>query len=357
MVHIDLKAEQFEKIIIRMPNWIGDLIMATPLIKDLRHFFKNAEITAMCQSNVAPLLEKDPNINEILSFKKINGWIQGPRNDIIDPLKFGGFDLGILTTNSFSSAWWFYRGNVKNRIGFKGRFRSWLLTVPLNYPENKEAQHQILTYKKLLEPLGIPVSQTKPYLYLDESEIHRAKALLDRFKVIPKKDILVGINPGAAYGTAKCWLPERFQEVTRKLLTHPDLKIVYFGDMATQELVQKIVDPLDEERVINLAGKTSLREFIALISLMDVFLTNDSGPMHIASALELPVLALFGSTSTIKTGPYGNFKVIQKKVSCSPCYKRVCPIDFRCMTQISSDEVYKSLLEMIRNSNQTLKVI
>ncbi|MCB1149512.1 MAG: glycosyltransferase family 9 protein, partial [Chlamydiia bacterium] len=158
---------------------------------------------------------------------------------------------------------------------------------------------------------------------------------------------VIGINPGAAYGSAKCWLPERFVEVSRLFLEDPDTYLIYFGDSATAPLVQGICSELPE-RVVNLAGKTSLRELMTLIELCDVFLTNDSGPMHISSALGKPLVALFGSTSDVRTGPFCNATVIHKRVSCSPCYQRVCPIDFRCMKEISAEDVYKAVVEKLR---------
>jgi len=338
-----------KNIIVRMPNWLGDLVMATPILADVRKQWPDAHITAMCQGNVGALLEHDSNIDELYRFKKPSGWIhQDQHSLIVDSIRHGNYDLGILLTNSFSSAWWFWRGNVQQRVGFKGNFRNFLLTQAVPFPEQKETQHLVLTYKALLEPLGIPLSQTDPYLMITPEEMQAAHALLAKLGVVPGKQIIVGMNPGAAYGSAKCWLPERFQEVTQSLLQNPQVVVVYFGDPAGASLVHEICKNLPD-RVINLAAKTTLRELLALINCCSIFLTNDSGPMHIAAALKIPLLALFGSTSDVKTGPYGGGTVIHKHVECSPCYKRVCPIDFRCMKQIGVQEVYENLKNMIDN--------
>lgn len=342
-----------QNIIVRMPNWLGDLVMATPVLADLRNKWPNANITAMCQSNVAPLLNHDPNINELFSYKRPSGWIPHQQHwVIIDALRRGKYDLGVLLTNSFSSAWWYVLGNVKNRIGFAGNMRSLLLSKAVPFPQNVETQHLVITYKMLLAPLGIPLSDTQPYLFLTNEEKDAATALLRGCGIVPGKNIVVGINPGAAYGSAKCWLPDRFRALTTKLLENPDIYIIYFGDSAGAPLVNDICKDLPE-RVINLAGKTSLRELVALINACNVFLTNDSGPMHIAAALQVPLLALFGSTNDVKTGPYGSGIVIHKHVECSPCYKRVCPIDFRCMTRIGVDEVYNKLQQLIQKTQRT----
>ncbi len=335
-----------ENIIIRMPNWLGDLVMATPLLTDLRNRFPQARITAMCQANVAPLLEHEPAIDEILSFKKPDRWIHGNYRDIIQPIRYGNFDTGILTTNSFSSAWWFFCGRVHNRIGFSGNLRSLLLNKSIALPQNKELQHQTKTYKALLTPLDIPISNTPISLTVTDIEKEDAKKFLAKKGIFPGEHTIIGINPGAAYGSAKCWLPERFKELTKKLLTDPSVRVLYFGDRIGAPLVEGICADMPSG-VFDLAGKTTIRELMAIMTQCNAVLSNDSGPMHIAAALKIPLVALFGSTSAIKTGPYEHGTVIHKHVPCSPCYLRTCPTKFNfvCMKQIQVNEVYEALLK------------
>jgi heptosyltransferase-2 len=339
-----------------MPNWIGDLVMATPILSDLRKAYPKARITAMCRAPLCELLRDDPEIDELFCFSKASRFGRRmARRNIIEKLRNGGYDLGILLTHSFSSAWWFWFGRVQNRIGYECNMRNWLLTQSLPFPKNMQNQHLVTTYKMLLEPLGISVSNTPPRLYLTAKEITDARALLKEYGV-PEGALVVGINPGATYGSAKCWLPERFRIVTEKLLKTTDVYIFYFGDVATAGLVKEICRDLPS-RVVNLAGITSLRELTALVSLCDVLLTNDSGPMHIADAVETPVVALFGSTSEVITGPYRMGTVIHKHVECSPCYQRVCPIDFRCMKQIETDEVYEAVRKKLQIKRPKLSII
>lgn len=342
-------SEPPKNIIVRMPNWLGDLVMATPVLADLRHHWKDAAITALCQANVAPLIQEDPHINEVYSFRRPSGWVHRLQHpDLVANLERGNYDLGILLTNSFSSAWWFWRGHVKNRIGYAGNLRRFLLDKALPFPRNVESQHLVYTYKNLLEPLGIPLTPSEPALYVTQQEMEHARKSLADHGAIMGQNVIIGINPGAAYGSAKCWLPERFEAVTRRLLENPRICVVYFGDPSGTPLVNDICKKFTD-RVINLAGKTTLRELMALIKSCSIFLTNDSGPMHIADALGTPLLALFGSTSDVKTGPYHGGKVIHKHVECSPCYKRVCPIDFRCMKKIEVDEVYQELQQLLKH--------
>lgn len=343
-----------KNIIVRMPNWIGDLIMATPVLTDLRAAFPDAQITAMCKAPICDLLKKDEAIDELFCFTKPQNEFlrrQDLRN-IIAKIEAGKYDTGILLTNSFSSAWWFWNGKVERRIGFSAHFRRFLLTDPLPFPKNRKSEHQVETYKHLLAPLDIPVSKTAPRLYVTGKEVEESKQLLYQRGYVKGKT-LIGINPGAAYGTAKCWPPERFRALALKLLNETDGWIVFFGDAASFSLVKEICSGLPE-RVINLAGVTSLRELACLVKDCSVLVTNDSGPMHIGAAFGTPLVALFGSTDEKATGPYGQMDgVINKHVKCAPCFKRVCPIDFRCMNSISVDEVADCVHDRLKKTGCT----
>jgi len=344
-----------KNIIVRMPNWVGDMIMATPVLTDLRKAFPDAKITAMSKIPLSELLQDDPEIDEVFCFSKPSAFSRhSDRRSIIEKLQRGQYDLGILLTNSLSSAWWFWQGKVENRLGYDGNGRKFLLTHPVPFPKNLENQHLVTTYKMLLAPLGIPVSDSLPRLFLNPKEIEQARTLL-RQHGVRGSHLIVGINPGATYGSAKCWLPERFREITSKLLEDKDVFVVYFGDQATASLVKEICQGLSP-RVVNLAGLTSLRELASLVNLCDVFLTNDSGPMHIAAALKKPIVALFGSTNQIITGPYRTGTVIQKSVECSPCYQRTCPIDFRCMKKIEAQEVYNEITKVLYSKKNKLSI-
>ena len=348
---MDLKSLQPEKIIVRMPNWVGDLVMATPLLSDLRKHFPRAEITAMCRGLVGELLEKDQDIDELYHFTKHSESFQRriQRRNVIEKLNKGAYDLGILFTNSFSSAWLFWQGKVKVRLGYDCHWRRFLLNAPVTAAKDKSVRHHVITYKKLLEPLGITVSDTKPRLFLSKEEIDESKEILYQ-RGYQRGKTLIGMNPGAAYGSAKCWLPQRFREACRRLVEDVDTYVVFFGDAKVATLVKNICNGLCP-RVINLAGIISLRELASIIHDCDVLLTNDSGPMHIASALGTPLVALFGATDEKQTGPYNQGRVINKNVECSPCFKRVCPIDFKCMKEISVDEVLDLVKEQIHEKN------
>lgn len=328
--------KKFENIIVRMPNWLGDAVMATPLLTDLRKKWPNTKITILCKAHIAPLLWNNPYIDATIS----------DGVDRVQRIREGNYDLGILLPNSFSSAWGFWRGGVPMRVGYSRDMRRLFLTHPLYFPKEKGKEHLVITYKRLLEPLGIPLSTSSPYLSISPEEKKSTSAFLRKLSV-PEGAIVIGINPGAAYGSAKCWLPERFRQVAEKLLEHPKVFLLCFGDRTCESVARIICEGL-APRVINLVGATDLRTLMGLIEQCDLFLTNDSGPMHIAAALKTPLIALFGSTNEIATGPYEQGVVIHKHVSCSPCYKRVCPIDFRCMKRIEVAEVYEKISELLK---------
>lgn len=331
-----------QNILVRMPNWIGDLVMATPVLSDLRNAFPEASITAMCRKPLCELLEQDEAIDELFCFSRPSNDFSRRRElrDIIGKIQVGKYDTGVLLTNSFSSAWWFWQGGVKRRIGYAAHFRRLLLTDPLTLFKTKE--HEVITYKRILEPLGVPVSATAPRLYVSQKEVDVSKELLYQRGYVKGKK-LIGINPGAAFGSAKCWPSERFRALAMRLLLETDSYVVFFGDASVKEISRGL-----PERVIDLAGVTSLRELACLIKDCTVLVTNDSGPMHIAAAFEVPMVALFGSTDEELTGPYGQKEhVIRKKVPCSPCFKRVCPIDFPCMKEIGVEEVLERVLAYV----------
>jgi len=334
------------KIVVRMPNWLGDAVMATPILQDLKSAYPEVHLTVLCHEAIHNLLKHNPFIDDFIVFSKELKRTNEEKNRIFSLLRKGAFDLGLLLTNSFSSAWWFYKANIPIRLGFKDHFRSFLLTHPISFPKNKETQHLVHTYKLLLQPLGVDSSDSHPELFLHESEREHAKKLLSEHGVTCDT-IVVGINPGAAFGSSKCWPAERFVALTKRLEKDPQVRVCFVGDKMTKALVDSICKECSD-KTINLAAKTDLRLLIAIIAASQCFVSNDSGPMHVAAAVKASLVALFGSTNEIKTGPYGTAEVIHKHVACSPCYLKTCPIDFRCMTSISVDEVYSACIKHLK---------
>lgn len=344
-----------KNIIVQMPNWIGDLVMATPILTDLRSTYPKATITAMVLDKIGGILEADVDIDELFLFSKVKGLIRRMKQrSIVRKLREGQYDLGILLTNSLSSAWRFWQGNVGNKTGFCSDGRRFLLDHPIPFPKKRHTQHLVATYKQLLCGIGIPPSSTLPRLFIKKGRLQAVRELLKRFD-IPTHAKLIGIHPGAAYGPAKCWLPERFREVAIRLVENDSAHHVLFvGDAFHKNFINKICSGLPKQ-IVNLAGQTDLSSLIALISTCSAFLSNDSGPMHIADSLNIPLVALFGSTNPVVTGPYRRSQgILQKKVSCSPCFKKVCPTDFLCMKNLTVDLVVARLLDILEQKETVL---
>ena len=303
-----------------MPNPLGDFVMATGVLKSLHDHYPNALIQV-----VSPYKELLPGYDVVPVGTKLSR----------------PFDLGILLTGSLSSAWHFFRNRIPRRLGYVKDGRRLLLNMPVRFPKTIESQHLVKTYHDLLAPLGI-TAINPPKL---ETDATLAWGVFGKFG-LKEGDQIVGVNAGAAYGPAKCWPLERFAEVVRRLIEDKKRHVVLFGSPDMAETNRIIAAGLGNQ-VIDLCGKTSLAELAACIGALDAFLTNDSGPMHIAAALKTPLVAIFGSTSDVKTGPYQWGTVIHKRVLCSPCYRRTCPIDFRCMKRIETDEVYQEVIKCL----------
>lgn len=325
-----------KNILIRLPNWIGDAVMASPVIAGIKERFTQSKITLMGKESICSLFYKDPSVDAFFILGK-----NQPSKELLKELQVRKFDWALLLTNSFSSAWLLYRAKIPYRVGYSKEMRKWLLTDSLAYPKEKKI-HQVELYQKLIHPLG-NVEKRLPKLFLSDQEIKGAQDFLDKCEVF-QNHLLIGVNPTAAYGPSKCWPEHRFRHLAQKLLEEQNIIVFFFGDPASEEKVQRIAQDLGP-RCFNLAGKTSLRQLMALIHRCDLFLSNDSGPMHMADALGTKGVALFGSTSPEATGPLQKARILKKSVECSPCFKRECPIDFRCMMSLSVEEVYQVMSE------------
>jgi len=256
------------------------------------------------------------------------------------------YDLGVLFTNSFSTALEFRLAGVRHRLGYAWDGRSFLLDYALSLPNQL---HQIDRYDNLLTALSssLPPSPLN-LLKIPDGLMNRLVLKMSEMG-LPLEAAPVVICPGAAYGTAKQWLAERFFEVTEWIsAAFPDRMVLCLGGPAERALIEKILHNRDKNGIHNLAGKLPLELSLALISVSACVLANDSGLMHAAWGLNVPLLALFGPNDPQMTGPLAdNSHIIYKQVACSPCSHRHCPTDHRCMTAIHTDEVVEMLTSII----------
>jgi heptosyltransferase-2 len=345
------KYKDFKNIIVRMPNHVGDCVMATPVLSDLKQHFTSAKITVMCKQNIVSMFEKDQDVDFIIGFTKPKN--RRERKKIAMQLRERNFDLGVLLPNSFSSAFLFWQAGIGARLGYSRDGRRLLLTHPVKQLPSWQSYHFVDQYKMILKGVGVKRSRTKPRLFLDEKDLKRARTILNEAGV-SEVDTIIGVNPSAASGTAKIWPKEKFRQLVQALSTKPNVKILLFGDNFSKPTVDEITQGQNAQ-VINLAAKTTLQEAIAIIKLCKVMVSNDSGPMHIAAAVNTPVVAIFGPTNDLLSGPYTHFcHIIHKHVKCSPCHLGTCPIDHRCMLQIQVEEVLDKVVRWLNVSHETL---
>lgn len=343
-----------EKILVRGVNWIGDAVMTIPALKSLKAAFRDAEITQLLRPSVAPIFDNNPYIDDILLYEERFKSIIG-RINLANILKTKSFSKAVLFQNAFDAALLAFLAGIPERVGYNRDRRGFMLTMPVKFSGEDRKVHHIEYYLNLIKSLGIKVEYSVPYIFQSLDERFEARQLL-----LKLKRPVLGINPGAAYGSAKRWLPERFAEIAARFINDIGGSAVIFGSMGEknmaaeiQKLVAGIFPQLIEDegssQFLNLAGRTSLRQLINLISECDAFVTNDSGPMHISYAVGTPLVVIFGSTSPELTGPplEGN-KVIRRNLDCSPCFKRKCPFDnIKCMEIINVEEVYCALQDII----------
>lgn len=351
-----------EKILVRGVNWIGDAVMTLPALEALRRAFPESRISLLVKPSVAPVFERNPNVDEVIRYEE-KGVLGKFR--LAMKLRKAAFSKAILLQNAFDAALICFLAGIPERVGYDRDARGFLLTKRIPFNNDDRKMHHVEYYLKLLSSAGITADglRPNPWIYLSLEERLEARNALSRLR-----RPLLGINPGAAYGTAKRWLPGRFAEVAGWFIRDTGGSVVIFGGRDEKVISQEIEFFATREcgtlpshpshgkggqegglSVLNLAGKTSLRELIALISECDVFLGNDSGPMHIAYALGTPLVAIFGSTSPELTGPAGEGNaVIKPEVSCSPCFDRTCRNnDMRCMYELTSDDVYLEVKRML----------
>jgi heptosyltransferase-2 len=247
------------------------------------------------------------------------------------------FDCAILLQNAFEAAWIAWLAGIPNRIGYNRDGRGFLLTQAIEVPQHGQIPpHQRFYYLELLHRAGL----------IDKLPESEAIHLPAPHPINTKR--VIGVSPGAAYGGAKRWLPERFAEAAAAIASARGASIALFGSKTERALCEQVAQLLNGQQVTNYAGQTTLAQFIELAAGCELFLTNDSGAMHIASALGVPTVAIFGATDDAATGPTGpKARVVREAVECSPCLLRECPIDHRCMTRVSTARVVQAALTLL----------
>jgi heptosyltransferase-2 len=342
-----LNRVQVKKLLIRSVNWIGDAIMTTPAIDMIRENFPQSEIVLLANPLVSQLFQHFTALDRIITFDRTasHRGIAG-RLRLARELRREGFDAAIIFPNSFDSAVVPWLAGIPRRLGKSTDGRGLLLTDKALSYKPEAGRHEVDSYLELLRSFGLAGQATMPHLVTTATEQQSASARLSCAGISPD-DFLLGINPGAAFGSAKRWYPDRFAEAARRLTIAWGAKVIIFGGPDETEIAAEIERCL-QGVCLNLAGRTDLRQLMALIRRCNFFITNDSGPMHIAAAFGVPLVAVFGPTDHTGTAPYSpRARIVRKDVDCAPCKLRECPTDHCCMTAVTADDVVQAALQVV----------
>ena len=324
------------EILILAPNWLGDAVMALPAIRDVRRHFRGVPLTIAARPSVAPLFRAVPGVDRIAVLDARHKAVGLSAN------------IGILLPNSFRSAWWLKRAGVKERWGYRSDFRGPLLTKAVPRPRHKV--HFGEYYSNLVRQLGVQTGPLTPHLAVPAAIVASAARLLEE-RGWTSGQPLIGIAPGAAFGHAKRWLPQRFAELADALSSEHGAACVILGRAEDRDAARDI-------RGIDLIGRTDLLLLMGVLSHCRALVANDSGALHLAAALGVPVAGIYGPTDerysvplTSVEGASDRVAAIAEPVFCRPCFLADCPIDHRCMKRISTERVHDSVRRFLQETH------
>jgi heptosyltransferase-2 len=331
------------RVLVRAPNWLGDAVLALPAMAAIRRHFPGAHLAVAGPAPVAAVFRE-------VTAAQPDQVIEAPadRRGAQAMIRAGRFDLGILLPNSFQSAWDLRRAGVPDRWGYATSGRGLLLTRRSEPERTRGVRHHADYFRALVLGLGIAVDERPPQVTASPTTRAQADALLAQLRVSPNAAI-VGLAPGAAYGEAKQWPPDRAAALAARLVRERDVTCLVLGAAHDRPAAREMESwlrahaPETLARVIDLTGRTSVSGLVGVTERCRVVVSNDSGAMHVAAAVGRPVIAIFGPTDERSTRPVGGHAVLTAPVFCRPCMLRDCPIDHRCMKRITIDQVFDAV--------------
>lgn len=342
-----LPRESVKRILLRGTNWIGDAVMTLPALSAIRKTYPGAKLSVLVKPWVADIYGLCPHADEVIIYERpgrherVGGILR-----LAKELKAANFQIAICLQNAIEAAIIARLAGIPVRAGYNSDGRGFLLTHAVQRTNAIKKMRQTEYYLAMVKSLGCKEGETGPYLRLSSEDGIVAEKLLSRYG-IGNRGPLIGMAPGATYGPAKRWFPERFSALADRLKEEFQAEVILFGSDADRETTKK-VQQASHYTFVDLAGETNLRTAVSLMYRCDLFVSNDSGLMHVAGAIDVPTIAVFGSTNPSATAPLGEKSVIiYKGVDCSPCLKETCPKDFRCMEMIGTDEVYSTARKLL----------
>ena len=340
-----------ERIVVRGTNWVGDAVMTIPALRQLRRLFPNAHITLATRAWAEGLFADadfldDLQVHEGSGLRSVVQQVRQWRKR--------NFDLAILLPNSLETALVASLARVPVRIGYATDGRQALLTHPLALPEWRESKHEVFYYLKIIAELEWLIKQeqsfldTQPNGSLEVSETRKSIARdFLRTRGVGEGRSLVALCPGSINSRAKRWPAERYAELADRLIDELGAQVLLIGSSAEAEVSLEVSRQMRNQPLM-LTGQTDLAELVATLSLVNLLVTNDTGPAHIASALGRSTLVIFGPTNPLTTRPFSPFgEIVREPPDCAPCMLRDCPIDHRCMTAITPAAVFERARELL----------
>jgi len=354
------KPEKIKSIVVRGTNWVGDAVMTIPALRELRRLFPEARITLATRSWAKGLFEDAEFIDDLMVHEG-----SGLRSVVrqVRAWRKHSFDLAVLLPNSLETALVASLARVPLRIGYATDGRHRLLTHPLDLPDSRNSEHEVFYYLNIVARLERLVNReqsflkTQPDASLDVAG-HRkvaAKDLLRRHGItgLTEGAPLIALCPGSINSRAKRWPSDRYAALADRFIDDWRADVLLIGSAAEEEVSLEVCGRMQNNPVV-LTGKTELAELVAVLSLVDLLVTNDTGPAHIAAALGRPTLVIFGPTNPLTTRPFSPYgEIVRQPPDCAPCMLRDCPIDHRCMTAISSDEVFERARVMLETRKRS----
>lgn len=347
------------RVLVRATNWVGDAVMSLPALRAIREYMPDAHIAVLALDWVADLYGREPFCDEVIPYTARRGARDfAGKWKLASELRQRNFQGVILLQNAFEAALIAWLARIPVRIGYARDGRGPLLTHAVAVPSKGSIpRHESFYYLELLRRVGIVDRLPDEALIRLDGAAEARKAGYVELRNHGFPGPVIGVSPGAAYGNAKRWLPERFAEAAAGIAKARGASIALFGARSERPLCDVVAGHLQSTGIAhrNLAGETTLKQFIEMSAACILALTNDSGAMHISSALGVPTVTIFGATDHIATGPTGPLaRIVREPVECSPCLLRECPIDHRCMTRIDSGRVADTALALIESEQRHL---
>jgi len=339
----DLKPFQ---ILIRSSNWLGDAAMSVPAVRVIKAGRPDARVTIAAPEKIASMWKLVAEVDAIIPL---------PRSRLLPVVwllrREPSFDVAILFPNSVRAALESWLTRIPRRVGYRGHWRRWLLNQIVPVPRKPgPPEHHSLRFLRIARECGADAFDS------DKSRAGVQYSTSNVQMAINRQPIKIGLCPGAEYGPAKRWLPERFADAAERISAQSSIQWILFGTPRDATVGDQIAAALGDH-CVNRVGQTTLDQLIDELRECRLLLTNDTGTMHLAALLGVPVVAIFGSTEPRLTGPLGNGHIVLRHhVECSPCFLRECPIDFRCMKAVSVQEVANAVLSILRKQSDEFQI-